>query len=249
MTRRTVAALLLAGAASGCGPRAAVPMRTVEDRVAAGRARSLIVFLPGRGSRADTFVKEDFAAIAREGGVAADLVFADATEGYYADRTIVERLHDDVVAPARSRGYERVWLVGTSLGGLGAILYAREHPGDVDGVLLLAPYLGEAPLVEEIERTGGLAAWRGPYAGDGWNGVTREVWAWLRDAAAPGARRPELWLGYGRSDRLRRSHALLAAALAPGRVLTADGGHAWPVWRELWRAFVATPALSAPRAE
>lgn len=135
------------------------------------------------------------------------------------------------------------------MGGLGAVLYAREHPGTVDGVLLLAPYLGEDPLVEEIEGAGGLAAWPGPYAAEGFAGFTREMWSWLRGAAAAETSRPAIWLGYGRSDRLRRSHALLAAALPPGRVLTARGGHTWPVWRELWRAFVAAEALRGPEAE
>jgi len=220
-------------------------MRSIEQRADPAGARTLVVFLPGRGSDARSFVKADFAAIAAERGLAADLVYADATEGYYFDRSVVTRLHDDIIGPARAWGYQRVWLVGVSLGGLGAILYARDHPDEIDGLLLLAPYLGDDALVREIERSGGLAAWPGPYVADGWSGFARGVWGWLRTTTGPGGHGPAIWIGYGRDDRLRRSHALLAAALAPSRVLTTSGGHSWSAWRALWKAFLASGALSS----
>ncbi len=68
----------------------------------------------------------------------------------------------DVVLPARAAGYDTIWLAGTSLGGIGALLYLRDHPDDLAGVLALAPYLGEEGVIREIERAGGPASWQPP---------------------------------------------------------------------------------------
>ena len=216
------AALIILLAAVGCvPPPARVPMASITKR-APSPAKTLVVFLPGRGSDAGTFVKEGFT------DPGADLVFSDATERYYFDGSVVARLHDDVVEPARARGYERVWLVGISLGGLGAVMYAKTYPQDVDGLVLLAPYLGDDALRREIESAGGLAAWSGGSDTTSFDGVVRAAWAYLRDTRIP------VWLGYGRGDRLRRSHAVLAAALPEEPVLTVEGGHDWPAWKRLW---------------
>ena len=244
LTARTLTAAALT-LTLACVPTAAVPMRGIDRPAAAGRSRTLIVFLPGRGDDAATFDKEGFARAARSAGLDADLLFAGATLGYYLEGTVIRRLHEDVIAPARARGYERVWLVGISLGGLGAIGYAREHPGTIDGILLLAPYLGDDAQIGSIERAGGLASWEPPSSRSGWPGVADDAWRWLRATTRSGGP-PTLWLGYGTSDRLRRSHALLAAALPPGHVLTAEGGHTWSAWRALWSSFLASGALATP---
>jgi pimeloyl-ACP methyl ester carboxylesterase len=230
---------------TGCFPAAPVPMRALERPAAATHARTLIVFLPGRGDDAVTFDKQGFADAAHAAHLDADLLFADATLGYYLDESVIRRLDEDVIAPARARGYERIWLVGISLGGLGAIGYAREHPGVVDGLLLLAPYLGDDTSIAAIERAGGLASWEAPPSRGGFEGVADDAWLWLRETTRSGGP-PAIWLGYGTSDRLRRSHALLAAALPSGHVLTADGGHAWRAWRALWSSFLASGALAPP---
>jgi pimeloyl-ACP methyl ester carboxylesterase len=147
MTRRAIVAAALAFAClPACVPAAPVPMRAVRDTLAGSQARTLVVFLPGRSDRPEEFVRERFAAEVRARSLPVDLVFADATIGYYIDRSILARLHDDVVAPARSRGYDRVVLAGISLGGLGAVLYAHEHPGEIDELILLAPYLEDPRL-------------------------------------------------------------------------------------------------------
>jgi len=45
-----------------------------------------------------------------------------------------------------------------SLGGLGALLYTMEYPQDVQRLMLLAPYVGQTDLVNEIADAGGVAA-------------------------------------------------------------------------------------------
>ena len=73
-------------------------------------------------------------------------------DGY---RTLPLRLHLDVVLPASARGRQKIWLVGTSLGAMGSLAYVKRYPETVAGVVLLGPYLGEEPILDEIERAGG----------------------------------------------------------------------------------------------
>ena len=167
MRRRTARLAVMAtavGTALSCVPPAPVPMRTIRDAYAGPRARTLVVFLPGRSDRPEEFVRERFAAEVRARSLPVDLVFADATLGYYVDRTVLTRLHDDVLAGARARGYDRVVLAGISLGGLGAVLYAHAHPEEVDELILLAPYLEDprmSPPEVVADATSGRTTWLG----------------------------------------------------------------------------------------
>jgi alpha-beta hydrolase superfamily lysophospholipase len=65
----------------------------------------------------------------------------------------------ELVEPAKASGYEKIILVGTSLGGHGALLYITKHSEDVDGVVVLAPFLGGGRVVEAIEKAGSLGKW------------------------------------------------------------------------------------------
>jgi len=44
----------------------------------------------------------------------------------------------DVIAPARAKGYQRIWIAGISMGGLGAVAIALtiRPPSDVPAALL-----------------------------------------------------------------------------------------------------------------
>jgi pimeloyl-ACP methyl ester carboxylesterase len=117
-----------------------VPMRVLaEPAHCAAPVDTLIVMLPGSYSVPEEFQREGFVKILRARHLAADLVLVDAHVGYYRNRSIVDRLAEDVIGPARARGYGHVWLAGISIGAVGAMLYADAHPADVDGVVLIAP--------------------------------------------------------------------------------------------------------------
>ncbi len=201
----------------------------------------LVVFLPGRRDGPGAYRRHEFPKIAAEAGVTADYLEADAHMGYYQAETISKRLHADVIAPARARGRERIWIVGISMGGLGGLLYAREHPEGARGVIALAPFLGDTePGL--VAAAGRLSSWKmGPprRVAD----YERELWGWLQRYTAEGATRPPVWLGWGLKDDLARADRLLGDALPAGRALTAPGGHDWRTWTELWRAFLATGVL------
>lgn len=225
---------------SGCaGLRpATAPLRTVEllRGGAAGEGRCLAVLLPGRWNEPERFRDAGFAAAVAARGLAIDLVAVDAHLGYYRARSIVERLRTDVVAPARAAGYDSIWIVGPSLGGLGGLLYLREHPEELSGVLAIAPYLGESEVIDEIAQAGGPAAWRPPAtiaSGD----IGRELWTWLAPWASAPSTVP-LHLGWGTADAFDRSNRLLASLLPAERVYTLPGGHDWQVWERVWEAFL-----------
>lgn len=219
-----------------------------------GRADTLVVMLPGAYSLPQEFVNEGYVQALRTRGVRADVLVADAHLGYFNDRSVLQRLRDDVVAPARAQGYRRLWLVGISLGGFGALAYASVHGSHpqhgVDGVLAVAPYLGSRRLQGDILAAGGPLAWAdaqaaAPVAGEVVSNPAdgeRALWRWLV-RPPPGA--PPVHLAYGTDDRLADGHRLLAGVLQPERVSTVPGGHDWPPWRALWQQWLQRGLLDA----
>lgn len=198
------------------------------------RSDTLLVFLPGRGDRGPDFLEQGFLEVGAGRGY--DMLAADAHFGYYTSETIVDRLDEDIIRPARARGYEHIWLLGISAGGLGAGLYADAHPGMIDGMILLAPYPGDEALVQDIANAGGLTAWTGDSTvGEDWQ---RRHWRWLKETTTD-TDSPRIVLGYGRDDRFAEAGDLLARQLPPERVFRVEGGHRWPVWRDLWERIAA----------
>lgn len=241
-------AALAGGALAGCAlpdRRGLVPMDQVYDDRAcpATQAAVLLVLLPGIYMALSELQEQGFVAALRRRGLAVDVTLADTNFGYVQDHSVLRRLHDEVMVPARARGYRRFWLAGISLGGFVALAYAMTYPGELEGVLTLAPYLGRPELVDAIAAAGGPAAWlrTAPPPRDAEDVDTR-VWQWL--AAAP-ADAPALWLGHGRDDRFVAAHRMLATLLPPARVDTAAGGHDWPAWRELWGRWLERAPLPA----
>ena len=211
---------------------------------------TMIVLLPGARDHADEYIEEGFVDALRTRGIAADVALADASVAYYQGGTIVQRLEADVIEPARARGIRHVWFAGISIGGLGSLIYANERRGTVDGVLLIAPYLGEHAIAREVEAAGGLRRWTPPtdIAPDDHD---HHLWQWLktltlsvRSSAGSVSDLPPVWLGYGRDDRFADAHRLLAAALPTGHVFTAPGGHDWPPWRAVWPDLLDSAPLS-----
>lgn len=201
------------------------------------RADTLLVFLPGAFLQPQEFERQGFVSAVRERHLAADVMLVDANVSYYYDQTFIERLHAGVIEPQRAKGYKSIWLVGISIGGFGALIHELARPGNVDGIVALAPYLGRRPLGAEILKAGGLRSWKAPVGPPPDDEADRRLWPWLQQYAnpKPSRRLPPLFLGYGLSDRFAANHRLLADALPENQVFTTEGGHDWPQWAALWR--------------
>jgi pimeloyl-ACP methyl ester carboxylesterase len=234
-------------------------MNVIEDRIA--RPRVLLVLLPGAGDSAALYARNGFIARLRESGWPADALAVDARSDLYLDKSVIPRLHDEVIAPELAARPLPLWIAGISLGGMGAALYARRHPGAVSGLLLLAPFFAVRGTIAEVTRAGGLETWNpGEIAADD---DERALLWWLKQRG-PGPREnlpvygpvhgsthgpahfPEVWLGYGAQDRYAPASALLAGRLPPKQVFTIPGGHDWPTWSLLWPRLLEAAAASLP---
>jgi hypothetical protein len=216
-------------------------MRKLAFPAAAGRVAPLrIVLMPGAYQEPEDFERAGFVAARSEYRLEADLEFVAPELGHLLDRSILETLHEEVVLPARAAGVRALWLGGASLGAFIALAYAERRAATLDGLCLIAPYLGNRMVTGEVARAGGLAAWQprpGAEEDEEWR-----LWTFLRRLPLPGL---EVALGIGRDDRFGHGHGLLAAVLPAGAVSVAAGGHDWPVWLELWRSFLARLAARA----
>jgi len=255
MAGRRAATVIFAILAGGCAwlPRAAtVPMPTLEIAPGVRSSATVVVFLPGRFDRPTRFRDEGFGDLLVRRVPKAIAVAADAHLGYYLDGSVVERLRSDVVGPLRERSGARVHLVGISMGGLGALVYAQAHPEDVDSVVVLAPYLGEDDVIAEIAASGGLAGWEPPRDPDP-DDFQRDIWTWLKGYTEPDTDRPPLVVGWGTDDDLAPASRLLAEALPREAVFSTPGDHDWPTWRSLWTEILASgvldpePSAATPR--
>ncbi len=239
---RWVGAVVLAGALGGCLPRGTVPMNTLAYPPREPTSGTLVVFLRGLGGSHASFEEHGFVSAVAARFPGAAMAAPDASLGYYLDRSLDRRLKEDVLDPARAKGARRVWLIGVSMGGLGAVLTALQHPAEVDGIVLISPFLGYPSLEREIARAGGLARWEpGEHGEEDWE---RLVWAWLQRHS--GAQVPPIYLGFGETDEVAGAHRLLAAALPPDRVITVDGGHDVDTFVRLFAALLPMLPLDTP---
>jgi pimeloyl-ACP methyl ester carboxylesterase len=169
---------------------------------------------------------------------AIDIITVHPGVDLYLDQNLPEILHDTVVAPALARGFTNIWLLGISLGGMGALLYAASHTAQVRGLILLAPFLGTQGTMAAIQNAGGLAHWSAEHAVA--TEIEQRVLLWLQNATGSPKETPAIYLGYGQQDRFAPGHRLLAATLPKHRVITTPGGHDWDSWLKLWGQFLAT---------
>ncbi|WP_427915087.1 hypothetical protein ACPWT1_09290 [Ramlibacter sp. MMS24-I3-19] len=225
--------LLCVGILSGCvqfgDPSKPIPTSLAH---APTKPRRLVVVLPGRADDVGDLQKSGIAQAVQSAWPDADVVLTGLGLGYYLQGRAEQRLHDEVIMPARGRGYAQVWLVGASLGGMGAVLYDRAYPNDVDGMVLLAPYLGDKKTQDEVAAAGSLSAWQPPPPAKiiTPDNFQQEVWRHLHGWSRQPAATRNVWLAYGKDDEFSAAMPLLAPILPSGHVLLRDGGHDWDVW-------------------
>jgi pimeloyl-ACP methyl ester carboxylesterase len=190
--------------------------------------RTLVVLLPGFGSRDRAFESKGIVEALRRGGVNADLVAADATFGYYIRDRIEARIGEDVLGRYAPR-YDHVWVLGISMGGVGALLTAHDFRKQVDGVVVLSPYLGRGKTLDSV-RAGARMSDYAPADERAWD---EHLWDWLKQLDGAPEKLPPIVLGFGTRDLGLSNLEWFARYLPDRRVLTTPGGHTWETWSVL----------------
>ena len=208
-------------------------MRTLRiESPRPGGTAGCIVLLPAARQRLEDFIDAGFDRALHALGAGFELILVDPEQAHLGDHSWMSRLHDEILLPVRIAG-RPLWLGGISLGAFMALRYAAAAPQAIDGLCLIAPYLGSRIVAAEIAHCADLRSWTpGELAEED---DERIVWRYVRGLRAPP---PELFLGLGREDRFSDTQRLLARSLPPACCLTLEGGHEWPVWRRLWDNFL-----------
>jgi len=239
-----VALLLAACSTAGGDVTRPIPTLFVP---AAQPAHRLVVMLPGRGDDLGSLVRRGVAQLIHQHWPDADVMLTGLTMPFYQQGRAAQRLHEEILVPARAQHYDEVWLAGISLGGFGVLLYDRAYPGEIDGMLLISPYLGDKPLYREIQAAGGLARWQpGPEQGFTPATYQRELWRYIQRRFAHPGQAPSVWLAYGDKERFRDRIGLLAGQLPPGHVFELPGHHNWTLWTPAMGALLDHAALAVP---
>jgi Putative esterase len=194
--------------------------------------RTLVVLLPTIGGEGFHYENQGFLEVVWERGFEASMQVVDVKPTLYLRGKFVELLKTEVIEPAKAEGYEEIYLVGTSLGGHGALLYATTYPEDVDGIVVLAPFLSGDLASEAIEEAGGLEIWQDcPFLA--WD-YACNLWKSLQVYVSDSRNQRKIVLGFGREDKFADQCRVLGDALLPEQVFTVPGGHDWATWKKLW---------------
>ena len=199
----------------------------------ANNKNTLVIFLPGRGDDIESYDRAGFIDILRSSTRPLDAVVVDAHFGYYNERTLVERVGEDVIRIYQDMGYDKFIVVGISLGGVGALRLRFDFPKLVVGTVLIAPFLGSAATIESIAAAGGLQTWQEQQHKP--NDVGEEIWSWLGSMYdEQSGTIPNTIIAYGENDRFAATSNYLAGSLSESFVFRNDGDHKWVAWSPLW---------------
>jgi pimeloyl-ACP methyl ester carboxylesterase len=208
-----------------------IPLRFYESSTSP--TGDLVIFLPGLGDDMEAFERAGFIDLLRRSGRPMDAIVADAHFGYYLDGSFLDRIYEDILLPYENAGYSRFFVVGVSMGGFGSIRLKQSLGDRISGIVLLAPFLGEQGLIDEIEKAGGVRDWRKQLSHE----PEREerVWLWIDELIEPGSDRiRSAIVAFGAKDKFERGGRLLARSIPDNGVFIAEGGHNWTTWSLLW---------------
>lgn len=228
-----VSLVMCASCAYIAQPKKQIPVQIVAGN-APGQHTRMVVVLPGVGDTLSRMRHSGIVEAVQKNMPDADVALVELTLPYYIKTPAANRLHDEIVKAARERGYEEIYLAGASMGGMGALMYENQHPKEIDGLILMAPFMGNAALLAEINAAGGLAKWEPGPAPAVLNANTgpRENWRVVRSWAVDPGRAQHVWLICGQADRFHPAAELIASQLPKQNFITLEGGHGWKVWSE-----------------
>ena len=219
---------------SGCLFRTTIPIPMLEyGLMDASENKNLLILLRGIGGNPEDFDKHSLIQEVRSRNLPFDIVVPNAHFGYYRSKTLEERLREDVIEPARMKGYRRIWLAGFSMGGLGSLFYLRSFKEDVDGVILSSPFMGWDTILNQIDSVGGIEQWTPKKNSDNWQQL---IWTWVKQYRQSPESYPPIYLGFGMNDTITgKGPTLLRAALPEKNVFTVPGGHTYKTFKRIWK--------------
>ena len=194
--------------------------------------RILLVMLPGAGFAPDDYQTHGFLDAVDRPGWSVRPVVAPVPEQRALEPGLATWLHETCIAPAMREPFDQLWLLGISLGGMGALRSLRANLAPISGLILISPFLGTRGTIAEVTRAGGLERWTPGPAGPDDIEIGLLTWLKTRPLAAPAA--PTIHLACGTADRFAAASRLLADQIPPAHVHFAEGGHDWPCWTRLW---------------
>jgi hypothetical protein len=215
---------------SGCSSYTDKP--ELRFRKFVGPDRVLVLLLPTIAGKGSDYELHGFIEAVREKGFKADMKILDVNPVIYLQGRIVEVLKKELVDPAKASGYQKILLVGISLGGHGALLYLTQSSENIDGVVVLAPFIGGYFINDAIEKAGGLHKWENCPLFE-WD-YACDMWKLLKDYMSDPEKQGKVILGYGTEDGFANGNRLLSEQLPPENVFTVPGGHDWTTWKLLW---------------
>ncbi|ODB92365.1 hypothetical protein A3194_08225 [Candidatus Thiodiazotropha endoloripes] len=219
---------------SACSIFGPVPDRMGQELVAGSQQKReiLIIVLPGIFSDAEDMRKRGVPEAIHRGWPEPDILMADLTIKYYRKGLATKHLHDEIVAPARQQGYSEIWLAGGSMGGMGTLMYEWQHPGTLDGLVLISPYMGGGDVTDSIRQSGGLRSWDSGERNEVMvsDNYDRLIWQMAQDWIGDESKLQRVWLMCGEGDRLYPDVELLGAILPEDRYFPAPGDHSWDYW-------------------
>jgi hypothetical protein len=224
------AAALLSGCMFFAKPQARVPTEIFPATVP-GPAKRLVIVLPGQGDDIAKLKEFGIAKAIQRSLPDAEVALVELTMTYYMEGRATERLHEEVIQPAKQRGIREIYLAGASMGGMGALMYERDFPNQLTGLVLMAPYMGGGSLIKEI-KAAGLPNWQaGPVPAQlSRSTVPREEWRLAQSWLTARERPKSVWLICGQRDQFHEAAQMLSQVLPADHYLAPDGGHAWKVW-------------------
>ena len=202
--------LLISALLSGCswfGNK-----KEIFEEIHVGTNRNLVVLLPTIRGEGSHYEEQRFINVFREKGFEAHLKVLDVKPSLYLNSKIIDLLKTEVIIPAKDLGYKKIYLVGISLGGHGALQYVTKYPEDVDGVFILAPFFGGPLIANAIEKAGGLGKFE-DCPSIAWKYACK-MFLLIKNYTSQSDNRRHIVLGYGTEDKFTRQNHLLADMLA-----------------------------------
>lgn len=181
----------------------------------------LIIILPGITDSLDTLRNNKLLKKIYICNPDVNIIYVNAHFGFYRTKTIVERLHKDIILPAHNKGISDIWLFGISLGGLGSLTYHNKHPDMISGVITLAPFLGLTRdfNLYQLEKNNKI------YLKDFIN-------FWQKTEKTLSLQK-KVYLGFTKGDNYFKQQQWLADFLPEEHVTKGSGAHDWSSWKKI----------------